>query len=85
MTQKIARTSKGLIDAMFDELDDLKAGKSTPQNARAKASIANTICSVTRLEMDHARFVADSRKGETQKSLEAPTLPALQMGGGEAA
>lgn len=63
---KIVRTSKGLIDAMFDEFDDLNSGKSTPQNARAKASMANTICQITRLQMDHSRFVTDARKGEGQ-------------------
>lgn len=78
MSNGMARTSKGLIDTMFDELDDLKAGKSNPQNARAKASLANTICQITRLEMDHARFVSDARRvaGAGQDN----SLPALQMG-----
>lgn len=74
----MSRTSKGLIDTLFDELDQLKAGKSTPQNARAKASIANTICQVTRLEMDYARFVTDSRSIEGQQGLKA--LPMGSVG-----
>ena len=55
------RTSRSLANMMFDELDALKSGKSTPQQARAKAAVANTIISVSRLEMDYARFVANER------------------------
>ena len=49
---------------MFEELELLRNGESTPQQARAKASIANTICQISRLEMDHARFVAAVRNGD---------------------
>lgn len=70
----IDRTSAGLASAMFDELDALNDGKSTPQQARAKASIANTIISVSRLEMEFARFVADSRTEVKNQ------LPALSIG-----
>ena len=67
------RTSKGLAEVLFNELDNLRDGKSTPQQARSVASIANTICSISRLEMDYARFVSDART-------EIPsTLAALPM------
>ena len=59
--KEIARTSRGLAQAMFEELELLRAGESTPQQARAKASIANTICTISRLEMDFARFVTSAR------------------------
>jgi len=65
------RTSKALIDVLFDELDALKNGDSNPQQARATSSIANTICSVTRLEMDYARFVNDARSLEGGHGLKA--------------
>jgi hypothetical protein len=55
------RTTSALMDILFDELDLLVAGKSTPQQAASKAKIANTILSVKRIEVDIARFVADSR------------------------
>jgi hypothetical protein len=70
------RTSKGLSNAMFEELDKLRSGESTPQQARAKASIANTICTVSRLEMDFARFVSASRADEEPDS----ALKSLPMG-----
>jgi hypothetical protein len=74
------RTSKGLIDTLFDELDSLTAGKTTPQHARAVASVATTICSVSRLEMDYARFVAEPRS-----QIEDGGLTALPMGTEDAA
>lgn len=71
----ITRTSKGLASALFSELDDLMSGKSTPQMARSKAAIANTICTISRLEMDFARFVSSSRADEGNS-----TLVSLPMG-----
>lgn len=64
------RTSRGLARHMFEELDMLRNGKITPQQAKATASIANTICAVSRLEMDYARFVTSTRQedeGELKK------------------
>lgn len=60
-SKEIEKTSRGLASAMFEELELLRSGKSTPQQARAKASIANTVCAISRLEMDFARFVASTR------------------------
>jgi len=72
MSEKtIERTSRGLAKAMFEELDLLRDGKSTPQMARAKSSIANTICAVSRLEMDYARFVSASRSNEDESSMKS--------------
>ncbi|RLA18265.1 MAG: hypothetical protein DRQ62_13915 [Gammaproteobacteria bacterium] len=68
---KIEKTSRGLATAMFEELELLRSGESTPQQARSKASIANTICTISRLEMDFARFVTDSR-GEDQRMKALP-------------
>lgn len=70
----IERTTRGLASAMFEELDLLRAGESTPQQARAKASIANTVCTVARLEMDYARFVVSARAAEEDNALKAIPL-----------
>ena len=69
------RTSKGLIDTLFDELEGLKDGKSTAQHARAVSSVASTICSVSRLEMEYARFVSKPRN-----VVGAEGLPRLALG-----
>lgn len=69
--KEIARTSRGLAAAMFEELELLRNGESTPQQARAKASIANTICVISRLEMDFARFVTAVRAGDEDNGMKA--------------
>lgn len=71
----IKRDSRGLVNMMFDELDALKAGKSTPQQARTKAAVVNTIISIKRLEMDYARFVSTERLSKDSN------LKALPMSG----
>lgn len=78
----IDKTSKGLASALFDELDELKAGNVTPQHARAFAHTAGTICAITRLEMDYARFVSE---GSSPGAIEdgGSKLKALPMGSGK--
>jgi hypothetical protein len=71
---RTARTSQGLAGALFDELDKLVNGESTPQMARAKAAVAGTIVAISRLEIDFARFVAQTRTKDGR-------LPAIQMAG----
>ena len=73
MTKKrdIDRTSRGLAAAMFEELENLRNGDSTPQMARAKSSIANTICTISRLEMDFARFVDSTRANDSDNGMKA--------------
>lgn len=73
---KIERTSRGLAATMFDELEALLDGTSTPQQASAKARVANTICQISRLEMDFARFVAAERAAKENPE----ALPSLPMG-----
>jgi hypothetical protein len=75
MTNKTERTSRGLMETLFQELDDLKSGSSTPQNARAKAALVNTICSITRLEIEHAKYVSSVR-GKSPTS----EIPRLVLG-----
>lgn len=72
--KRLEKTSRGLAQAMFEELEMLRNGESTPQQARAKASVANTICTISRLEMDFARFVSVDRAEEKD------VMKALPMG-----
>jgi len=71
----VDRTTRGLAQALFEELESLRNGNSTPQAARAKASLANTICTISRLEMDFARFVNASRASDDNRD----ALKALPM------
>ena len=61
MSESKKRTSDALKDLMWDQMESLLAGKTTPQHARAASSLAGQICGITRLEMDFSRFVSDAR------------------------
>jgi len=53
MTQaktKIERTSLGLRNALFDELDYLRAGSSTPARANAVANVCKGILDIAEAE-----------------------------------
>ena len=67
----IDRTSMGLSDALFDELEKLMRGEVTPQHAQAFATVAGRIADLSKLEMNYARYVSDSRTddGTRLKSL----------------
>ncbi len=56
-TKTTTKNTKGLRDALFEQLDGLRNGTTTPQQAKAVSSIASQIVSVTKLEMEAARFV----------------------------
>ena len=68
----IERSSKGLANYMFEELDMLRAGENTPQQVSASSRAAAVICAISRLEMDHSRFVSSAR---TEKPMALDALP----------
>ena len=62
---KTQQTTKGLRTALFDQLDGLRNGTTTPQEAKAVSSLASQIVSVTKLEMEAARFIGDANSQST--------------------
>lgn len=72
-TNAIVRNSHGLKAHLFDQLDRLEEGKTTPQHLRSVAAMANSILGIVRVEMEYARFVTEQRS-------EGGGLPALPMG-----
>ena len=56
--KQVIRTSAGLRDALFDELDALKAGDTNPAKANATAKLADQIVNTVKLEMDVQKHVA---------------------------
>mgnify|MGYP006268427049 CR=1 FL=1 len=50
------RTSAGLCDALFQEFDLLRNGKSNPHRAAAVAKLAVQIINTKRLEIEAAQF-----------------------------
>lgn len=51
-TKMTQRTSKGLRDILFDEIDLLRSGESTPHRAHAVAKLASGIVETVSLEME---------------------------------
>ena len=51
------RTSTGLRDYLFEELDALRNGDSNPQRAGAAAKISREINNSVRVEIAHQHFV----------------------------
>ena len=48
----VARTSQGLVEALFDTLDKLNDRKVTPEEARAVSHTARSIIGVAHLELE---------------------------------
>lgn len=46
------RTSAGLRDALFDELDALRTGTSNPAKANAVAKLADQVVATVKMELD---------------------------------
>lgn len=65
----IERTSKGLRDAMFDEMDALRAGNSNAARARAIAMLGNTILQSVTAEIEYHKYVSDVSKGVASAKL----------------
>ena len=67
--KKVTRNTTGLKETLFEELDLLRNGDSTPQKARAVGSLVSGIIATTRIEMDYARFVACEATNGKPKAL----------------
>jgi hypothetical protein len=52
---KSARTSQGLRDILFDEIDQLRGENGDPQRATAVANLAKQIVNTAKVEMDFVR------------------------------
>jgi hypothetical protein len=69
---KTKRTTNGLREVLFEQIDGLVNGSITPQQAKAVSGLASQVVSVTRLEMEAARFISDERMDDnnTKKLVE---------------
>lgn len=54
------RTTQGLRDVLFDEIEELRSGKGDPAKAMAIAHLAKQIINTARIEMDFVRTIAAS-------------------------
>lgn len=70
----VSRSSAGLRDAIFDEIDAIRDGTGNPTRANAVAKLAAGIVETVRMEIEVQRF-ASSAAGKPQTSLEISALP----------
>lgn len=62
MAPPIARTSEGLRDAIFDEIDAVRNGTSNPTRANAVAKLATGIVETVRMEIEVQRHMRQQPK-----------------------
>ena len=55
----VQRTSHGLIDALFNVIDQLNARQIDAEHARAISHTAKTIVNVAALELEYRKFASD--------------------------
>lgn len=52
---KLKRTTKGLRDALFEEIEQLRSDNGDPQRAMAVANLAKQIINIAKVELDFHR------------------------------
>ena len=71
---KIERTSAGMREALFEELDRLRAGETTPQIAGAFSRLSSEITRNVMMEMKYRKQISDNDSNKLKK------LPPLPLG-----
>lgn len=70
----ILRTSAGLRDAIFDEIDAIRNGSSNPTRANAVAKLAAGVVETVRMELEVQRHLRSHKVGD--KTVETNSLGA---------
>lgn len=68
-TGPATRTSAGLRDALFDELDGLRSGTTNPAHANAVAKLAAQVVDTVKMELEVQRHAAKYKPGEAVSAL----------------
>lgn len=77
----VARTSAGLRDAMFDELDAIRNGKSNPTRANAIAKLAASVVDTVRMEVEVSRHLRNTNNADGNALFDAAGIvPSLTLG-----
>jgi hypothetical protein len=56
----IPKTIEGLRDALFDEINDIRAGRSSLQRARAVAQLASKAIDSIRVQIQYGRLISQA-------------------------
>lgn len=60
----VPKTAEGLRDALFDEINMLRRGKSTPQRARVMAQLASQVIDSLRVQIQAQRLLLGGDKAK---------------------
>lgn len=71
------RTSAGLRDALFDELDALRSGNTNPAKANAVAKLADQVIATVKMELDVQKHL--SKMPKNAEAAQLPTPVALSQ------
>lgn len=75
--EKVKRTSAGLREMLFEEIDLLRSGESDVQRANAIGKLASGVVETVRMEIDVSRFLNSQGAKRT-------TLDQIKLGEAEA-
>ena len=67
MAEDVARSSAGLRDALFDEIDSLRQGRTLPARANAVAKLATVVIESVRMELEVAKHAKQQPDAKTAK------------------
>lgn len=69
MARKPKRTSQGLRDVLFDEIEEMRSGDGDPTRALAVANLAKQIINVAKVELDFHREAVKQAEAGTPLNL----------------
>lgn len=78
----VERTSAGLRDAIFDEIDALRSGQSSPTRANALAKLSASIVETVRLEVEVAKLERSAPAAVKASAEVSPLGGPLKLSGG---
>lgn len=68
----VVRTSAGLRDALFDELDRMRSGETSAANANAVARLADQVVNTVRMELDVHKHMTKIPEGKLSVEMPKP-------------
>jgi len=74
-TKKNLRTTQGLRDVLFDEIEELRGPDANPEKSMTIANLAKQIINTAKVELDFVRFIQSA--GEEGQNLK---LGNVQLG-----
>jgi hypothetical protein len=79
----MVRTSSGLRNALFDEIDALRSGDSNPARARSISLLANVVLKSVQVEIEVQKYVNDVSKSELGSKIGVLELGTTELQLGE--